>query len=84
MEPLIRQKSLDVPDPEESVPAPFLFVANENCLETDVGDAGKAPEQNPGHCLLQAEDISTIPTDATHLSQWTKAAYEPAHLRRNT
>ena len=81
MEPLIRQKSLDVPDPKQCVPAPFLFVPNENGLETGVGDARKAPEENPGHCLLQAEDISTISTDTAHLSQGTITADEPAHLK---
>ena len=74
VEELVRQKSLDVPDPEESVPAPVFLVADEDCLQTDVRNARKAPEQDPGHRLLEAEDISPIPPDAAHPPQWTIAA----------
>ena len=77
---LIRQKPLDVPDPEDGVPAPLLLVADEDCLQTDVRNARKAPEQDPGHRLLEAEDISPIPPDAAHPPQWTIAAHELVHL----
>ena len=74
VEELVRQKSLDVPDPEESVPAPVFLVPDEDCLQTDVRNAGKAPEHDPGRCLLEAENVSPIPPDAAHPPQWTIAA----------
>ena len=80
MEELIPQKTLDVPDPEESVLAPLFLVADENRLKADVRNAGKAPEQDPGHCLLEAENISPIPPDAAHPPQWTITAQELVHL----
>ena len=43
MKKLVRQKSLDIPDPEESGPAPIFLVPDENGLKTDGGPAGKAP-----------------------------------------
>ena len=80
MEKLVRQKPLRVPDPEEGVPAPLLLVADENCLETDICNTGKAPEQNPGRCLLETENISPILPNAAHPPQWTITAQELVHL----
>ena len=80
MENFIPCGALDVPDPENSFTAPLLLVEDEESLETDVDDARDTPEENPGHRLLEGEHISTITTNAAHLSQWTMAAHELALL----
>ena len=81
MEAFVCQNTLHVPDPEHRLFAPFLFVANENRLQADVGDTGKTPEHGPGHRLLQVEHVAAITTDATHLSQRTITADEVTHLK---
>ena len=81
MEKLVRQKSLDVPDPKVGGPGPLVLVPDQNGLKNAVSPTRKAPEHNPGHCLFEVEDISTIPPDTAHPSQRTVTAQELARLR---
>ena len=74
-------KALRVPDPEKSFTAPLLLVDDEESLEADVCDAWEAPENDPGHRLLEGEHVSTVSPDAAHPSQWTMVAHEPALLK---
>ena len=79
-EAFVCHETLCVPDPETRFTAPLLHVVNEENLEADVGDARETPENHPGHRLLEGEHISTITTDATHLSKWTMVANKLALL----
>ena len=72
--------AFDVPNPEYGLTGPLLLVGDEEMLEADVCDAWEAPEENPGHRLLQSEDISSVTPDAAHPSQWAVTAHEPAFL----
>ena len=81
METFICHEALHVPDPEKSFTAPLLLVADEERLEADVGDAGEAPEDDPGHRLLEGEHVPSVSPDAAHPSQWTILPHEPTLLK---
>ena len=54
---------------------------NPVCIK-ETGNIKYAPEEDPGLCLFESEDISSVAPDTAHLSKGAVTANEPAFLDR--